>query len=145
MIVIEPVNEITPDLVKALERLIPQLHPTLPLPSVTELNQILASPATTLLVAREGDGRSVIGTATVVLYRTPSRMHARLENVIVDEPSRGQGAGAALTSEAVRLAQAGGASVIELNTNSRREVANRLYQRLGFERHHTNNYWMKFE
>jgi ribosomal protein S18 acetylase RimI-like enzyme len=145
MIVVEPVTEITPDLIRALERLIPQLHPTLPLPTATELNEMLLSPAATLLVAREGEGGAVIGTATVVLYRTPSRMHARLENVIVDEPSRGRGAGAALTSEAVRLAQAGGASVIELNSNPRREAANRLYQRLGFERHHTNNYWIKFE
>jgi GNAT superfamily N-acetyltransferase len=144
MIVVEPAKRVTPDLIAAMERLIPQSFPALPLPTATELNQVIDSPATTLLVARDGSDGAVIGTATVVLYRTPARMHARLENVIVDEPARGQGAGAALTSEAIRLAREGGASVIELNTNPRREVANRLYLRLGFERHHTNNYWIKF-
>ena len=144
-IVVETVRSITPELVAAFERLIPQSHPTLPTPTVAELDQVVESPATTLLVARDPESAEVIGTATVVLYRTPSRMHARLENVVVDEPARGRGAGAALTSEAVRLAQDRGASVIELNTNPRREVANRLYQRLGFERHYTNNYWIKFE
>jgi ribosomal protein S18 acetylase RimI-like enzyme len=144
-IVVETVRSITPELVAAFERLLPQSHPTLSPPTVAELDQVVESPATTLLIARDPESAEVIGTATVVLYRTPSRKHARLENVIVDEPARGRGAGSALTSEAVRLAQEGGASVIELNTNPRREVANRLYQRLGFERHHTNNYWIKFE
>jgi ribosomal protein S18 acetylase RimI-like enzyme len=145
IIVVEPVTSVTPDLVEALERLLPQLHPTLPLPTAQVLQDVLECDATTFLVARDGAQGAVIGTACLVVYRTPSRLHARLENVIVDEPSRGQGVGEALTSEAVRRARAAGCSVIELNTNPRREVANRLYQRLGFERHHTNNYWIKFE
>jgi GNAT superfamily N-acetyltransferase len=145
VIVIEPVTAVTPDLVSAMGRLLPQLHPTLPLPTAEVLEDVLRCEATTLLVARDGAHGPVIGTACVVVYRTPSRLHGRLENVIVDDPARGRGVGAALISEAVRRAREAGCSVIELNTNPRREVANRLYQRLDFERHHTNNYWIKFE
>ncbi|HEX3247556.1 MAG TPA: GNAT family N-acetyltransferase [Chloroflexota bacterium] len=143
-IVVEPVTSVSPELVEALGGLLPQLHPTLPLPTAAVLEEVLRCEATTLLVAREGAQGPVIGTACVVVYRTPSRQHARLENVIVDHSARGQGVGAALTSEAVRRARDAGCSVIELNTNPRREAANRLYQRLRFERHHTNNYWIKF-
>ena len=144
VIVVEPVTSVTLDLVAAMGRLLPQLHPTLPLPTAEVLDDVLQCQATTLLVAREGAQGPVVGTACVVVYRTPSRLHARLENVIVDDPARGRGVGAALTSEAVRRAREAGCSVIELNTNPRREEANRLYQRLGFERHHTNNFWIKF-
>jgi ribosomal protein S18 acetylase RimI-like enzyme len=145
VIVVEPVTEVTEDLVEAFGRLLPQLHPTLPLPTAETLEEVLQCEATTFLVARDGAQGPIIGTACLVVYRTPSRLHARLENVIVDEPARGQGVGEALTSEAVLRAHAAGCSVIELNSNPRREVANRLYQRLGFERHHTNNYWIKFD
>jgi ribosomal protein S18 acetylase RimI-like enzyme len=144
VIVVEPVTSVSPDLVEAMARLLPQLHPTLPLPTAAVLEEVLQGQATTMLVARDGAQGRVIGTACVVVYRTPSRLHARLENVIVDDPARGRGVGAELTSQAVRLAREAGCSVIELNTNPRREVANRLYQRLRFERHHTNNYWIKF-
>lgn len=143
MITVEAVSSVTPELLAAFERLMPQSHPALPLPTLADLELVVSSDATTLLVAL-GEDRQVLGTATVVIYRTPARLHARLENVVVDEPARGQGAGEALTREAVRLAQAAGASVIELNTNPRRESANRLYQRVGFDRHHTNAYWIKF-
>ena len=143
-VVIEEATELHPDLVEAFQRLMPQSHPTLSPPTEPELHEVIRSASTRLLLARDGDGGAVIGTATVVLYRTPARMHARLENVVVDEPARGRGAGEALTREAVKIAQDAGASVIELNTNARREVANRLYQRVGFARHHTNCYWIKF-
>jgi ribosomal protein S18 acetylase RimI-like enzyme len=144
MIAVESVTELTPELVEVFERLMPQSHPTLPPPTRLELEQVVTGEATTLLLARDGETGAALGTATLVVYRTPARLHARLENVVVDEPARGRGAGEALTRESVKLAQQLGASVIELNTNPRREVANRLYQRVGFEQHHTNCYWIKF-
>ena len=143
-IVVETVKSITPELVAAIERLLPQSHPTLPPPTVAELDQVVECPATTLLVARDPESADVIGTATVRRL-SDSFAHAR--------SSRECGRGRARTWPGRRCGvdQRGGStrsgprgSVIELNTNPRREVANRLYQRLGFERHYTNNYWIKF-
>ena len=143
MIVIERAASASPELVEAFARLQPQLH-DYPPPTEAELVEIVASPTTRLLLARDGQGGRIVGSATAVLYRTPSRMHARIENVVVDEPARGQGIGEAQTREAIRLAREAGASVIELNSNPRREAANRLYRRLGFTIHETNNYWLRF-
>jgi len=144
VIVIRQAEVATPEVVEAVARLMPQLLPALPPPTHDDVATVIESPATRLLLAHDGEAGPIVGTATLVLYRTPSRIHARLENVVVDEPARGRGAGEALTREAVRLAREAGASVIELNSNPRREAANRLYRRLGFELHETNNYWIRF-
>lgn len=52
----------------------------------------------------------------------------------------GQGAGAALTHEAVRLAQKAGARTVDLTSRPARQAANRLHERLGFELRETNAY-----
>jgi ribosomal protein S18 acetylase RimI-like enzyme len=49
----------------------------------------------------------------------------------------GQGAGKALTEEALRLAHAAGARTVDLTSRPDREAANRLYERLGFKRRGT--------
>jgi ribosomal protein S18 acetylase RimI-like enzyme len=41
--------------------------------------------------------------------------------------------GAALTEEALRLAERAGARTVDLTSRPSREAANRLYRRLGFE------------
>jgi ribosomal protein S18 acetylase RimI-like enzyme len=60
--------------------------------------------------------------------------------VVVDADARGQGVGEALTREAVRIAGTHGARTVELTSRASREAANRLYQRIGFERRDTNVY-----
>ena len=59
---------------------------------------------------------------------------------MVDESARGQGVGAALSREAIRLAQAAGARTIDLTSRPAREAANRLYQQLGFQLRDTHVY-----
>jgi ribosomal protein S18 acetylase RimI-like enzyme len=49
-------------------------------------------------------------------------------------------AGAALSREAIRLAQAAGARTIDLTSRPAREAANRLYQQLGFQLRDTHVY-----
>jgi ribosomal protein S18 acetylase RimI-like enzyme len=60
--------------------------------------------------------------------------------VIVDESARGEGIGEALIREATRLASDAGARTIDLTSRPDREAANRLYERVGFERRDTNVY-----
>jgi ribosomal protein S18 acetylase RimI-like enzyme len=128
----------TPDLVAAVTRLLPQLSSSAPPPTPAQLEEIVSSPATQLLVARI-DGE-VVGALTLVVFRIPSGVRAWIEDVVVDEATRGQGVGEALNREALRLAAEKGAKTVELTSRPSREAANRLYQRLGFEARETNVY-----
>ena len=134
---------ITDELVEAFQRLMPQLSVTMQPPTRDALQALIDFPASTLLVARQAESAPIIGAATLALVRAPSGMHARLEDVIVDETARGQGVGEALTREVIRLAKKSGADYIALTSNPRREAANRLYQRVGFKKWETNVYRME--
>lgn len=136
---IERVGHADEELVEAMRRLLPQLSPGRMPSGLAELMEIVATSGTSLLVARDGSGR-IVGSLTLVLYRIPSGLFARIEDVVVDEAVRGQGLGEALTREAIRLAQLAGAPAVSLNSRPEREAANRLYIRLGFERRATNVY-----
>ena len=101
----------------------------------------MASPATVLFVARREEDRAIVGTLTLALFRIPTGLRAWIEDVIVDESSRklgGSGIGEALTRAALNRAQAAGARTVDLTSAPRREAANRLYERLGFQRRETN-------
>ncbi|MGZ4387810.1 MAG: GNAT family N-acetyltransferase [Gaiellaceae bacterium] len=136
---IERVRQADEELVEALRRLLPQLSPDAPTPSLVELMEVVATPGTSVLVARDEHG-AVAGSLTLVLYRTPIGLHAVVHDVVVDETTRGQGVGEALSREAIRLAQLAGAGRVELTSRPHREAAHRLYERLGFRRHETNVY-----
>ena len=136
---IERVRQADEELVAALARLLPQLSAEARPPALAELMEIVATPGTSLLLARDDGGR-IAGTLTLVVYRHPAGVDARIEDVVVDESARGQGAGEALTREAIRLAQLAGAQRLNLTSRPHREAAHRLYERLGFFRHDTNVY-----
>lgn len=135
---IEEPAEVTTGLVKALEDLIPQLNPDVPVPTAEHLAALLADPASTLLVAR--DGQEIVGTATVVVYTTPLRIESRIEDVVVDYNARGRGVGEALVEACIAVARRRGAAIVELQTARSRVAANRLYKRMGFRRRDTNIY-----
>jgi ribosomal protein S18 acetylase RimI-like enzyme len=135
---IEAVEEADAGLLRALQNLLPQLNPNLPLLTVEKLEAVVADPATTLLLVREGD--QVIGVAAVIVFTTPAWTKARIEDVVVDEGARGRGVGEKLVRRCVEVARERGAQVVELQSARRREVANRLYARLGFEVRDSNLY-----
>ena len=137
-VVVEEAVVVTEELVAAFARLVPQLSRSSPVPGETELSEIIASPATVLLVARD-DG-AIAGSLTLVLFRIPTGVRAWIEDVVVDESVRGRGVGEALSREALRRATAAGARTVDLTSRPSREAANRLYRRLGFEIRETNVY-----
>lgn len=140
MITVEEATSVTPELLEAFNRLIPQLSRSSPAPTEAELSEIVASPATVVLVARAGQ---IVGSLTLVLFRIPTGLRAWIEDVVVDESARGEGVGEALGREALRRASAAGARTVDLTSRPSREAANRLYQRLGFEPRDTNVYrWL---
>ncbi len=137
---IEAVKEATPEVEQALARLLPQLNPTLPVPTMERIQALLADPAATLLFAREGD--EIIGTATVIVYTTPFWIKARLDEVVVDQSARGKGVGEAIVDSCIDVARERGAQVAELQSGRgpARDVANRLYRRMGFQLRDSNLY-----
>ena len=136
-------TEVTPELVEAFARLIPQLSSSNPPPTADELAAMVASPASVLLVARDGSG-TVVGSLTLAVFRVPTGLRAWIEDVVVDESARGAGAGEALVLAAVRRAEAEGARTVDLTSRPSREAANRLYLRVGFEARTTNVYRFSF-
>jgi GNAT superfamily N-acetyltransferase len=120
--------------------LLPQLNPALAGPNRARLAAVLSDPATTLLVVVEGT--AIIATATVIVYSTPAWTKARIEDVVVDDSARGRGVGEALVKECVEVARKRGAKIVELQSARRREAANRLYPRMGFELRESNVYRM---
>jgi ribosomal protein S18 acetylase RimI-like enzyme len=140
MIVIEEPAAMSQELLDAFARLVPQLSRSSPTPTPTDLESILASPVTRLLLARDGAGGRIVGTLTLVIFRIPTGVRAWIEDVVVDESTRGQGVGELLTREAIRVAREAGARTIDLTSHPSREAANRLYQRLGFVLRETNVY-----
>lgn len=141
---IEEATEVTDELVEAFVRLTPQLSASNPPPSREQLREMVDSPCITLLVARAPDEAGPIaGSLTLAMFRIPTGLRAWIEDVVVDNAYRGQGIGEALTREALKVAQAAGATTVDLTSRPSREAANRLYQRVGFEKRETNVYRYK--
>ena len=138
LIAVEVATHVDDGLVDAVHRLVPQLTTSTPPPTRVELEVIVAGPSTMLLLAR--NGRAVVGMLTLAIFRIPTGIRAWIEDVVVDADARGKGVGEALTREAMRIAGTHGARTVELTSRPSREAANRLYQRLGFERRDTNVY-----
>lgn len=136
---------VTDELFAAVEHLLPQLNFSYPHPSRKYMEALISSDSSVLLCARFPDEQSKIyGLLTLVVYRAPTGMRARIEDVVVDETMRGKGIGAALVGRALDLARDAGADGVALTTNPKREAANRLYQQLGFNPWKTNLYFYEF-
>lgn len=123
---------------EVFSRLIKQLSSSAPELTPNQLAEIVASPNTVLLGAFTGE--QLVGCLTLVLFRTPSGLRARIEDVVVDEAARGQGAGRALNQRALELAQKAGARTVDLTSSPSRQAANALYISLGFEKRDTSVY-----
>jgi ribosomal protein S18 acetylase RimI-like enzyme len=131
-------DAITPEIVAAFERLIPQLSSSNPAPTEAELRQIVDSDSTLLLLAEE-EG-VIVGSLTLALFRIPTGLRAWIEDVVVDSAARGKGVGETLNRFALEEARRRGATTVDLTSRPTREAANRLYQRLGFVKRDTNVY-----
>ena len=139
---ITEVNRMEPSLLAAFEQLMPQLSANHPPPTAEDLGALIESPSRLLMAI--GEQEEILGTATLSVFRIPSGLRCRIEDVVVDQNARGRGVGAALTRKALLLAREMGAPGVDLTSNPQRKAANRLYQRLGFEPRETNLYRYQF-
>lgn len=141
---IEIVTIIENQLLEAFARLIPQLKISSPQLTQEILVSLLASDASTLLTARDEATGQIVGMLTLIVYRVPTGVRARIEDVVVDESMRGRGIAIQLVERALEIAREKGADGVALTSNPKREAANRLYQKVGFKKWETNVYFYKF-
>ena len=128
-------------LIQAMQSLVAQLSANAPLPSVEDIEKIVGAPESTILVARSDDeDDQVLGMLTLVMFQVPTGRRARIEDVVVNENTRGEGIGETLVLRALKLAELNGAMGVDLTSNPARKVANKLYSKLGFELRYTNVY-----
>lgn len=134
---VEEVHEATPEVVDALQGLDDYLTRSAGPPSPAEVAEMIASPATRLLVARGDDG-TIDGALTLVSYTLPSGPRAWIEDVVVFEP--GRGIGRQLVAEGLRLAKEGGATSVELLVDPSQKAARHVFQHMGFGPYQKDTY-----
>ncbi len=137
-ITVAEARESTPEIAAAVAALVGELSRSAAPPTPEEVEQIVASQASHLLLARAGG--QIVGMLTLVVFPIPTGVRAWIEDVVVGAMARERGVGAALNASAIALAGELGARTVDLTSRPERESANRLYARLGFARRETNVY-----
>ena len=135
---------VTDQLVEAFERLTPHLSKSNPAPGRAQLEEIVSSPATDQFVALDDDG-SIIGVATLAVFRIPTGLRAWIEDVIADPGASGRGVGVALTKAMLERAKQLGCITVDLTSRPSREAANHIYKKVGFTERETNIYRKSLE
>jgi ribosomal protein S18 acetylase RimI-like enzyme len=139
-ITITEATDATPELLDALNRLVPQLSRSAPPLDASTLDAIVSAPGNVVLVARDDESGAIVGSMTLVLFRIPTGMRAWIEDVVVDEAFNNRGIGTAMNEVALRRAMAAGARSVDLTSRPDREAANHVYKKLGFKPRQTNIY-----
>ncbi|MBV7362947.1 GNAT family N-acetyltransferase [Actinomycetaceae bacterium TAE3-ERU4] len=149
---IELVDQVTDEIVEAVNYLIPQLSSSAGSLSYEEVEQLIDQPDVYLFIYRQdpeitnspeadptalGPIKGMLSLATFII---PTGTRAWIEDVVVDEATRGSGAGQKLVEAACEYAKHLGAKTVDLTSRPTREAANRLYRRCGFEARETNVY-----
>ena len=147
---VELITAATPELHEAMGRLLPQLSRSAAPMSEADVERFLSQSSVHLFVFRsetaDADGNHpILGMLSLATFEIPTGVRAWVEDVVVDEAARGQGAGLALVEAAIEHAKTIGARTVDLTSRPTREAANRLYQRAGFQLRETNVYRVTLE
>ena len=147
---VELITAATPEIHEAMGRLLPQLSRSAAPLSEADLQRFLSQSGVHLFAFRsetaDADGNHpILGMLSLATFEIPTGVRAWIEDVVVDEAARGQGAGQALVVAAIEHAQRVGARTVDLTSRPSREAANRLYQRAGFQLRETNVYRVTLE
>ena len=148
---VELIEQSSPELVAAMERLIPQLSRSAKPLTAQQTQALVGQDSVYLFVFRtdkpviaadgnEVEAGTILGMLSLATFAIPTGVRAWVEDVVVDAGTRGMGAGQQLVEAAVAHAQKIGARTVDLTSRPSREAANRLYRRCGFELRETNVY-----
>ena len=105
------------------------------------LECMLADPNSHLYVICE-EGR-IVACASLCIFHQPFSTDATIESVVVSSKMRGKGLGRKLMEHLIEEAARMKVDCIHLTSNPKREAANALYHKMGFERKETNCYVKK--
>ena len=147
---VELITAATPELHEAMGRLLPQLSRSAAPMSEADVERFLSQSSVHLFVFRaetaDAEGNNpILVMLSLATFEIPTGVRAWVEDVVVDEAARGQGAGLALVEAAIEHAKTVGARTVDLTSRPTREAANRLYQRAGFQLRETNVYRVTLE
>jgi len=106
--------------------------------SEEQLQSIIDNPNTHLYILYNEVG--AVGMLTLAKYLVPTGVKWWIEDVVVSSTQRGKGLGRALMQHALNEVKKQGGGAVLLTSRPSREVANKMYQRMGFERRETNVY-----
>ena len=142
---VELVEQSSEELVEAINKLIPQLSSSTPPRSPEFVERLIAQDGVFLFVyrpdeANENGEHPILGMLSLATFDIPTGKRAWIEDVVVDEAARGQGAGGKLVDAAIEHASAIAAKTLDLTSRPTREAANRLYRSHGFTMRETNVY-----
>ena len=148
---VELIEQSSPELVAAMERLIPQLSRSAKPLTAEQTQALVDQDSVYLFVFRtdkpvtaadgnEVEAGTILGMLSLATFAITTGVRAWVEDVVVDAGTRGMGAGQQLVEAAVAHAQKIGARTVDLTSRPSREAANRLYRRCGFELRETNVY-----
>lgn len=131
------------------------LSGALSMENVSQLNVLLtefSSKAETLTLAKWDEmaannylvvaksKKRIVGMATLVTFQIPTGKVGIIEDVIVSSTMRRRGLGEKLVSKLIDQAYKLELKQVDLTSRPSREVANHLYQKLGFKKRETNVY-----
>lgn len=135
---IEILSDVDNKIITAFNRLMQQLSSNYKPIAKEYLIDIINSSNIIIFVAKENE--TIIGSLSLVFYNIPTGMKAWVEDVVIDQSVRGKGVGKALIEQAIVYAKQSGASKLDLTSSPERVAANKLYQKLNFEKRETNVY-----
>ncbi|MGJ4843191.1 GNAT family N-acetyltransferase [Leifsonia sp. PS1209] len=135
--VIEVASVVDDELVDAVVTLLPQLSSSATFDRAL-LERVVASEAATLFVARL-DG-AIVGMATLVAYAIPTGLRGHIDDVVVDESTRGRGVARSLLEAMIARSAELGIRTLDLTSRPSRVAAIRLYESVGFVRRDTNTF-----
>lgn len=140
--IIEELKDASPKNAEAIRNLTKQIGENYQFLSDEDLKEMLTSKNTKIIVVKDSD--NIVGMITVTLIRIPYRKKAFLDDVVIDEAYRGHGLGTRLFKKALDIAKEERAVFAEFTSAPHRMAANKLYEKLGFEKKDTNVYRITF-
>ena len=116
---VELITAATPEIHEAMGRLIPQLSRSAAPMSEADVERFLSQSGVHFFVFRsetaDAEGNHpILGMLSLATFEIPTGVRAWVEDVVVDEAARGQGAGQALVVAAIEHAQKIGARTVDL-------------------------------
>ena len=85
-------------------------------------------------------GERVVGMVTLCTFETLTGPKAFLDHLVVAPPWRRRGIARALVRHAIGVAEAAGASRVDLTASESKQAARALYESLGFRRRGTGSF-----